>query len=461
MKNLFIKTLFLLLLSIGSNAQNQNKLFADFGNGSYKTYKTETNYNIDNVKSVKFIEVSKPWPVTIEVGNTKDFDGNTQLESVTISRQSVIKEKFVADIPENPVYFSFKDYRISVIDDKIYYYEWVNNNATIVYLLTKSGISSYDNEVEKVNNHIRDSFKNQASAKGKIAEVRTENAKKEAELNSLKGKTVKSLEIVMVDAPTEIGMKSTAKFGIKATTPDGKVYSTSNIGGKTSFDDFKVTTTDGTYVDDGIEIHEDASKITNDELKFTVASKYTPAVTATKILPLNYAFKTYTLNHNGKSVNELAQQAMIGGTVKNAGRGKSLELKIQKTTTKNSNLPIYKVEVIDVLSGKTINRFKFSQNTVINVYANGGEASNGPNTKTSMKGATLKKAGDGTNGGNGGDITITKATDANQILLNVFNKGARGGKAGEGNSIYYNGNPGQSGTDGQIINKTLNGALNW
>ena len=103
------------------------------------------------------------------MGTSKDFDGNLQVASVIVSRQGVIKENFVADIPENPVYFAYKDFRLSVIDNKIYYYEWNNNNATIIYLLTKGGVDSYDVEIEKVNNHIRNSFKNQQGAKGKIA----------------------------------------------------------------------------------------------------------------------------------------------------------------------------------------------------------------------------------------------------------------------------------------------------
>lgn len=457
MKNLFL--FFQLFIGLTLFGQNQNSLFAKYGNGSYKTYKTETSYNYNNQKHVKFIEVSKPWPVSLEMSSTNDFEGNTMISKVIISRQGVIKENFLPDLPENPVYFAFKDFRISVIDDKIYYYEWNNDNATIIYLLTKSSVASYDAEVEKVNQYIRNSFKNQQGAKGKIAEVKKENDQRLAEENSLKGKTIKSIEIVMVDVPKELGNKSTVKFGVKASDTNGKVYSTTNLGGHTLWDDFKITTSDGTHVDDAIEIHEDASKITNDELKFTVASKYTPGVTSQKIIPINYAFSTFLINHNGKSIHEIAQQSMVPGAVTNAGSGRSLELKIQKTTTKNTNMPIFKVEIIDVVSGKTINRYKFSQNTVINLYANGGEASRGTDRKkTGSRGA--EKAGDGTNGGNGGNITVSKSSDAN-IALNIFNKGAKGGRGGEGISISYNGNPGRDGADGKITNKTFSENLNW
>lgn len=441
-------------------AQNQNKLFADFGNGSYTTYKTETSYDYNNVKKIKFLPVSKPWPVTIELGTSKDFEGNSQLSAVIVSRQGVIKEKFIADIPENPVYFAYKDFRLSVIGDKIYYYEWNNNNATIIYLLTKSSVDSYDSEIEKVNNYIRNSFKNQKDSKEKIAEVNLANVQKEAAENSLKGKTIKSLEIVMIDIPKELGVKSPVKFGVKATTNDGKIYSTTNLGGKTLWDDFKITTTDGIHVEDAIEIHEDASKIMNDELKFSVSSKYTSGVSAEKIIPLNYAFSSYTIDKNGRSSYEMAKLAIIGGTVKTSESGKSLELKIQKATTKKTNLPIYKIEVTEVASGKVVQRIKIAQNTILNVYANGGFADNGKDEKTLTFGKAVK-AGDGSNGGDGGNITVLKSADASAINLNIYNKGAKGGRAGVGVSITYNGTSGRDGKDGATINKQFTGNLNW
>ncbi len=458
MKKLLLKTVTILLISVGIKAQNQNKLFADFGDGSFKTYKTEVNYNYNNVKSTKFIEASKPWPVAINAGTGKDFDGNTKLESVTISRQGVIKEKFMPDIPENPVYFEYKNFRISVIDEKIYYYEWNNDNATIVYLLTKGSVSSYDSELEKINNHVRNSFKNQAGAKGKITEVREATAKKEAQENSLKGKTVKSIEIVMVDVPSALGAKSAIKFGVKATTTDGKIYSTTNIGGKTLMEDFLITTTDGLSVDDVIEVHEDITKVTNDEVKFKVASKYTPAVKAEKIIPLNYSFSNFEIKQNGMTADEVRALSAVKNS-KNGAAAKTLEVKIQGATTK-SGIPIYKVEVIEALTGKIITKTKIAQNTKLNIYANGGFGDSGSDNKKSS-GGTYKKAEDGKNGGDGGNITVSKSNDANAVQLTIFNKGGRGGKGGQGASLGLHGVPGRDGRDGTISNKTLSGGLAW
>uniref|UniRef100_UPI00404B4A82 hypothetical protein n=1 Tax=Flavobacterium sp. TaxID=239 RepID=UPI00404B4A82 len=450
--------LYFLFIAFLATAQNQNKLFATFGDGSYTTYKSESYLASFNKWELKLEKASKPWPIAIVAGTTKDFDGNVQLESVTVSRQGVIKEKFTPDIPENPVYFEYKNFRLSVIGDKIYYYEWANDNATIVYLLTKSSVSSYKSEVENINNHVRNSFKSQAGAKGKVTEAREAVAKKEALENSLKGKTVKSIEVVMVDVPAALGSKVSVKFGLKATTTDGKTYSTTNIGGKTLMEDFSVTTTDGLFVDGAIEIHEDISKVANDELKFTVASKYTPAVKVQKVIPLNYAFSTFDIKQNGMTADEVRAISPIKDS-KNGVAAKPLEVKIQNATTK-SGVAIYKVEVVDITSGKIVSRTKIGHNTKLNIYANGGYADDGSDDKKPF-GGSYRKAGDGKNGGDGANIIVSKSSDAGAIQLNIFNKGGNGGKGGEGAGIGYHGNPGRDGKPGTITNKTLSGSFAW
>lgn len=442
------------VIAIPVTAQNQNKSFADFGAGSYSTYKMESSYDYNNVKKYKFEKVSKQWPVTMQQGAGKDFEGNPVIETVTISRQGVIKENFVPDIPENPVYFGYKDFRITVIGNKIYQYEWSNDNATIIYILSKGDVSGYETEKSTLENHVRDAFKNQLAARGKLNEVKAANAQKDAAENTLKGKTVKTIEIEMVEIPKEMGLRSTVKFGIKATTADGKTYSTPNIGGKTPWADFDIKTTDGIFVEEAIEVHEDASKVSNDELKFTVSSKYTSGVSAQKIIPLTYEFTSYTIKHIGRYGNQWRRE--VGG-VQMASRGedgKSLELKIQKGLTKNSNLPVYKIEVIDTKTAKVINRLKLSQNTLINVRVNGGDGDKGNDRKD-------RKADDGMDGGNGGDVIISKSADAGNVNINIVSTGGKAGKGGNGPTAFSNGSPGRDGRDGKITNKTLAGGLGW
>jgi hypothetical protein len=444
----------LLIFSFTGFTQNQNKLFADFGAGSYSTYKMESSYDYNNVKKYKFEKVSKQWPVALQLGSGKDFDGNQVIETVTISRQGVIKENFAPDIAENPVYFGYKDFRITAIGNKIYQYEWSNDNANIIYILSKGDVSGYETEKSTLENFVRNSFKNQLAARGKLNEVKAANAQKDAAVNTLKGKTVKSIEIQMVDIPKEMGLRSTIKFGIKATTADGKIYSTPNIGGKTPWADFEIKTNDGVFVEEAIEVHEDASKVNNDELKFIVSSKYTPAVTAQKVIPLNYEASKFNIVHKGRSGWEWMRD--VGGVMQaiNGESAKSLELKIQKATIKNSNLPIYKIEVIETKTGKVINRLKVSQNTVINIDVTGGSGDKGADRKD-------RRADDGKDGGNGGDVLVSKAADVSNINLNLYTNGGKGGKGGNGPSALSNGSPGKDGRDGKITNTTLTGGLSW
>ncbi len=446
--------LLLLIFSFTGFTQNQNKLFADFGAGSYSTYKMESSYDYNNVKKYKLEKVSKQWPVTMQQGSGKDFDGNFVVETVTISRQGVIKENFVPDIPENPVYFGYKDFRITAIGNKIYQYEWSNDNANIIYILSKGDVSGYETEKSTLENFVRNAFKNQLAARGKLNEVKTANAQKDAAENTLKGKTVKSIEIVMVEIPKEMGLQSTIKFGIKVTTTDGKTYSTPNIGGKTPWSDFEVKTTDGVFVEEAIAVHEDATKVSNDELKFTVSSKYTSGVSAQKIIPLNYQFANHIIRHVGRFGNQWMRER--GGVQQpaNGEDGKSMELKIQKSVTKNNNLPIYKIEVIDTRTSKVMYRLKLSQSTAINLFVSGGDGDDG-NERKSNRGE------DGMNGGNGGDIIISKAVDASNVNVVVVSNGGRPGRGGKGPNPISNGNPGREGQAGKITNKTLSGSLNW
>lgn len=451
---------FVFIFCLVTIAQNQNKLFNDFGNGTYTTYKAESKSTLSGGYALKLEKLAKQWPVLIQPSSSKDFDGNLILESVIISRQGVLKENFTPDIPENPVYFGFKDQRVSIIGDKIYYYEWLNDNAKIIYLLSKNSVDDYDNEKQKLENHIRGAFKNQQAARGKLNEIREANSLKEAAENSLKGKSVKSIELVVVDLPTQLGLRSTIKFGVKAITADGKVYSTPNIGGKTTWDDFIIKTNEGNYVEDAVEIFDDAAKVPNDEVKITVASKYSSTLTTQKIFPLNYATDKFIIKQNGRHGYEWLRD--VGGVQMpyRGENGKTLDIKIQQGLTKTTNIPIYKIEVIDIQSGKIINRIKVSAKTILTIDVRGGDGDKGSNRKSQSLGKYVK-ADDGKDGGNGGNITIHQSADSKDLNLIIVNNGGKAGSGGEGISNLYNGMAGRDGKDGTVTTKVLVNKMNW
>lgn len=438
------------ILFLNGIAQNQNALMAEWGNGTYTVYKNEDG---------KLNKTSKPWPVEMKMGAAKDFDGNTQLDAVVISRQGVIKEEFKADIPENPVYFGFKDFRISVFGDKMYYYTYTPGNAEIYFILTKGGgVDNIKREKEVLQDYVKAAFEKQASAKGKVQEIKKANEQKLIAESSLKDKKIKKIEIVMLDVPKELGMRSIVKFGIKATAEDGKVYSTPNLGGYTPWSDFEVKTSDGVYTDDQIQVHDDASKLVNDQLSFKVTSKYHPNISASETFPLNYAFKTLNfafINKEGKEIYYRNAGIFQDYNYKGAD-GSNLDIKVQKSTLKGQSTPIYKIEIVNANDGKVLERLKVSENTVVNISASGIYGRDGYKASRSDK-----PAENGAKGGDGGNVTIYKAPNASSVLLNVKSDGGRGGQGGKGSYSGLNGSPGPDGKPGYIQEKTLSGNLTW
>lgn len=434
------------------NAQNQNKAFAEFGSGSYATYKSNDG---------KLEKVTKQWPVQINMGSNNDFDGNTMIESVVVSKMGVIKENFVADIPENPVYFGFKDFRISVFGDKIYYYTYTPDNATISFILSKSGsVNNYNNEKQFLESAIKQAFINQQSAKGKVLETKAANEQKLLAESSLKGKDIKKIEIVLKDVPKDMGMRSIVKFGLRATAADGKVYSTPNLGGYTPWTDFEVKTSEGVYTDDQIQVHDDAKLLINDVLTFKASSKYQPTISASETIPLNYAFNTLDMVFVSKEGLEIKRRkaGVLNESQYNSFDGTSIDIKVQKATSKSNQKPIYKIEIINVHDGKVLERLKVSENTTVNIQISGiyGDYGTDRNSKNDTR-----MAGNGKDGGNGGQATIYRSADANSAQINVVANAGKGGKGGTGSISLYNGTSGKDGKPGSVSTKTLSGSLSW
>lgn len=431
-------------------SQNQNKALADFGDGNYTTYKSDG----------KLEKVAKTWPVQLNMGNSKDAQGHTMIQSVVVSKMGLIKETFTPDISENPVYFGLRDFRITAIDDKLYYYTYTPGNATILFILTKSGnVGNLDKEKQALENFVKNAFENQQSTKGQLAEMQKANEQKLLAESSLKGKDIKKIEIVLKDVPKELGMRSIIKFGLKAIASDGKVYSTPNLGGYTPWTDFEVKTSEGVYTDDQIQVNDDAKTLVNDELKFTASSKYQPSISATENISLNYAFTTLDLvfvGNEGLEINRRKAGVLQEYHYKGFN-GTSIDVKVQKGTSKNQQT-IYKVEIVNALNGKVLERFKIAEQTTLNIqisgiYGNDGTDRNGKND--------TRMAGNGTDGGNGGNAVLYRSADASGAKINIISNAGKGGKAGRGSISLYNGTPGKDGKAGTVTNKPLSGQLSW
>lgn len=444
-------SLLTLALTIQLNvlAQNQNKLVADFGDGSYTAYK------VTEGKNPSFEKVSKVWPVKITKGNSKDAQGNDIIETVTVSRMGILNDEMKPDIKENPVYFNLTDNRITVKDGLMYYYTWSNDNANIKYVLAKDGSpGSYSSEKNALETFIKAGFANQQSTRGEIKAKQAELAKADAVKNTIRDKKLQSIEIVTTDVPGAMGMQSIVKFGIKATGADGTEYKTPNIGGKTPWDDFEVSSHEGVFSDEAITVKDDGTQLLSGELTFTVTSKSTPAVKASKSLPLNFNFPNWYINVNGlwgMEVKERPNYAM------NGLKATDLDVKVIKAKLK-SGQEVYKIEATDKAHIRPTYKFIVSTSTALTISALGGNGQHGWDTKTDKN---PKKAGDGSNGGDGGNITITKDPSASDFNVTVNNNGGIGGDAGVGYNSFYHGNRGRDGNNGKTDIQIKSVKLSW
>lgn len=441
--------IFTLLLSLKLSAQNQNKLIADFGDGTYTAYK------VTEGKNPSFEKVSKQWPVKITKGSGKDAQGNDIIEMVTVSRMGILNDEMKPDIKENPVYFNLTDNRITVKDGLMFYYTWSNDNANIKYVLAKNGSpGGYSSEKSGLEAFVRAGFANQQATRGEIKAKQAEIAKADAAKNTIKDKKIQSLEIVTTEVPAAMGMQSIVKFGIKAIGADGAEYKTPNIGGKTPWDDFEVTSKEGIFSDEAITVKDDGTQLLSGELTFTVASKANPSVKTTKSILLNFNFPNWYINVNGlwgMEVKVRPNYAMNGLDAS------SLDIKVVKAKLKSGD-EVYKVEATDKAHIRPTYKFMVSTSTVLTISALGGNGQKGRDTKTDRN---PTKAGDGSNGGNGGNITITKDPSAADFNITVNNTGGPGGDAGVGYSSLYHGNRGRDGNSGKTDVQVKPVKLSW
>ena len=114
----------------------------------------------------------------------------------------------------------------------------------------------------------------QSGARDERKETNAALAAKEAEENSLKGKSIKSISLSLVAPPSEIGMFSVVSIGMKVVLTNGTVLKTKNLGGKTPYKDFKTSVTGGDFTGGDFKIANDSREIPNDKIKIQVWSKF-------------------------------------------------------------------------------------------------------------------------------------------------------------------------------------------
>lgn len=417
------------------NAQeSQNTELAKLSSGNFTVYKI-----VENGSNFKFETASKPWPVSLN----KDGEDFTE---IVINRAGIIEEKYQADLAGYPAYYksSATDIVITAIDKKIYYYTWsIKTGAAIKCIFSESKIKKYAEEKEILDNY-RNGIKDlQSAARNKRIEDNNAIAEKQAEENTLKGKKIKSIKIIPVNNPPEIGLLTILAIGIEFELDNGKILKTKNLGGFTPYTDFEAEISGGEFAGGDFKVADDTRKIPNDKIEISVWSKFDEKkIKGAYSCPVNYKRE---LNYNlqgssGASGRGYTVGYNVNGT--NGSDGKSVT--VTATSMLLNGEKVNKLVITDAYSGKVLSESKIHADYTLNINTNGGNGGNG--TEGSGNG------GNGGDGGNGGNIILT-GNGVSSLKIVVNNNGGKGGVGGKAKTqSYNNGTNGRSGSKG-ILSK--------
>ncbi|PWH81213.1 hypothetical protein [Brumimicrobium oceani] len=427
----------LILVSTFSFSQdNQNLEVSKIESGSYPVFKMlERGY-----EKYIFELAKKEWPVEL-------FTNEGQTSKILIKRVGILDEFYTADLPAYPAYYfgGNAEICISVIDKKIYYYTWsAKSGATISYILTKEKVSTYKFEKETLDNYRRAIKGEQTEARSERIQNKAEIAALEAEENTLKGKSIKSISLKMIDNPNEIGHLTVVGIGIEVVLANGKTLKTKNLGGLTPYSDFEVQTKGGDYAGGDFKVANDSRKIPNDKIELVVSSKYSGAVKGTFSTPINYKNNIhYQYQGNGGAHGRggVHGRSVHGGHGKD---GRNVNATAEKQMVNGET--ITKVVFRDAANGQVLAEAKIHVNNKITLNVKGGNGGNG--AKGHFSG---DNGGNGGDGGNGGTVMLT-GNGVSQLNIVIQNTGGNAGAGGAGNETYNKrGANGSRGRTGSVI----------
>lgn len=413
---------------------NQNIETAKLETGSYQVYKVlEKGYN-----KYVFELAKKKWPVEF-------FKNGEECSKILVKRVGIIDEFYEADLPGYPAYYltNSSNVVVTVIDKKIYYYTWTaSKGATLKYILSMSKPSLVTTEKEALNKYRRTIKSQQSGSREVRIKENAEIAAKEAEENSLKGKSIKSINIKLVNPNVDAGMFSVVGIGMEVTLTNGKVLKTKNLGGKTPYSDFESTVTGGDFTGGDFKVSNDTREIPGDVISLKVWSKYNKSVSGKLSYPLNYKNNVfYFYQGNGGS----GGNAHTHGLSKHGGNGKdgrSVNVTAEKVTVNGQN--VTKITVIDAISYKVLSEAKIHIDNQVTLNVSGGNGGRGADGHFDGE-----DGGNGGDGGNAGSVSVT-GSGASQIKMSVNVQGGNAGAGGEGNESYdrrgRSGSRGRSGT---------------
>ena len=428
--------------------ESQSEILKNFESGKYTVYKL-------NDKK-KFEKVKKTWP--LEISRVGD-----DVSQVLVKRSGILDEVFIPDVTGYPAYFSYKTFRLSFINNYAVYYQWNGKQeAKSKYILVKPG-SSFSSSFESTNKSVAAyaiaTFKNQTGARANVKQAKTDLAEAERKANSLDGKAVAKIEIIIKQEPAKIAHFSPPiRYGVVATLKDGTQLKTPNLDGKMPWEDFKLTHEGSSNTIDEVRVDEDALNIPNDAVVLRVSSIYHPSLKATKSISTTNDVGIKSNNNGFWGYNRYKHMSVTQGQDgQHAGRGDNLIIKVKTSKHKQTGKPINKVEIYNTTKKKLVSRYKLSPETEIIINALGGQGMKGYDGSDSRN-----NGGNGGSGGAGGNVTfiIDPSVVKHNIKINT-----NGGKGGRGGAPKYGsasrGINGRNGDDGALKKETKSVTLNF
>jgi hypothetical protein len=339
----FLGLILLLNFSIYSIAQdNQNVELSKIESGSFKVYKTvEKGYD-----KYVFEQAKKNWPVEL-------FKEGDIYPKILIKKVGILDEFYEADLPAYPAYYfgGNADINVTVIDKKIYYYSWsASKGSKIMYILSMTAPKMFKYEKETLDTYRRSIKTKQSGSREDRKKQNAEIAAKSAEENTLKGKSIKSIKVKLVDPNADAGMFSVIAIGMEVTLTNGKVLKTKNLGGKTPYSDFESSTSGGDFTGGDFKIENDTRRIPGDKITVKVWSKYNTAIKADLSHALNYKNNMY-YHYQGNGGKH--GRGGVHGMSENGGHGKDgrdVSITAEKMVVNGNN--VTKITVTDLMTYK-------------------------------------------------------------------------------------------------------------
>lgn len=459
--------------------------------------------------------------------DSEDILGFYQTKKIAFTRANGAEENTILDSHGDFPYFANATGRSGaarvalMIEGDIYFIRSLSYNTSdpsgvsgvdISEIISKNklaGIKGNPADIPKYKMKVHDYIQRVMSEGPQIIAAALEKQRKE---NSLEGRNVKGIELVLQQDFVTPGMKT--KIGVIATLKDGSFLKTKGIAkGKTHWSDYKVTVTGGSFDGKGnITTSEEFSAAANDQVIITIESVYIPSLKVAKTININYKRDYFFITgnsgpggqfgatgtkgncHNGKASGDgkNGSDGMAGG---NAG---SVTVKIAPYTHAQTKETLLKYEVTTPEGTK---HFVVTPDSKVRINANGGNGGSGgnggnggepSNSNSSGLGycdcagsiSYMARGGNGGNGGkggNGGNVMVTVDPAVSNYGLEVTAEAGAGGsggaagrsdatsgcendsgvKAAKENKRGQNGKPGANGTQGTITSKKEKVTLNW